>query len=182
MGILQARILEWVAMPSSHIYIYTLICCSVTWSCPTLCDSMDLRLACPTLWDPQAACQASLSLTVSQSLPKLLSVESVMPSSYLVLCCSLRLLPSIFPNIRVFSNELALRIRWPKCVCIYIYFLRSYFFPYRPLYWVEFLVLYSRSSLVIYFIYSSMCQSQSPFFLTGNHKLVFYICDSISVL
>ena len=50
----------------------------------------------------------------SQSLPKLMSIESVMPSNHLILCCPLLLLPSIFPNIRVFSNESALRIRWPK--------------------------------------------------------------------
>ena len=48
------------------------------------------------------------------SLPKLMSIESVMPSNHLILCCALLLLPSIFPNIRVFSNESALRIRWPK--------------------------------------------------------------------
>ena len=60
-----------------------------------------------------AAWQASLSITNSQSLPKLMSIESVMPSNHLILCCSL-LLPSIFPSIRVFSNELALHIRWPK--------------------------------------------------------------------
>ena len=58
--------------------------------------------------------QASLSITNSQSLPKLMSIESMMPSNYLILCCPLLLLPSIFPSIRVFSNELALRIRWPK--------------------------------------------------------------------
>ena len=60
------------------------------------------------------ACQASLSLTISLSLLKLMSVESVMPSSHLILCCPLLLLPSVFPSIRVFSNELVLCIRWPK--------------------------------------------------------------------
>ena len=59
------------------------------------------------------ACQASLYLTFSQSLPKFTSIDSVMPSNHLILCCPL-LLPSIFPSIRVFSNELALGIRWPK--------------------------------------------------------------------
>ena len=58
-----------------------------------------------------AACQASLSITNSWSLPKL---KSVMPSNHLILYCPLLLLPAIFPNTRVFSNELALRIRWPK--------------------------------------------------------------------
>ena len=61
-----------------------------------------------------AARQASLSITTSWSLPKLMSIESVMPSNHLILFCPLLLLLSIFPSIRVFSNELALRIRWPK--------------------------------------------------------------------
>ena len=61
-----------------------------------------------------AARQASLSSTNSRSLPKLMSIESVMPSSHLILCRPLLLLPLSFPSIRVFSNESALRIRWPK--------------------------------------------------------------------
>jgi len=61
-----------------------------------------------------AACQASLSITNSWSLPKLISIESVMPSNHLIFCHPLLLLPSIFPSIRVFSNESALCIRWPK--------------------------------------------------------------------
>ena len=61
-----------------------------------------------------AASQASLSITNSQSLPKFMSIESVMPSNHLILCCPLLLLPSIFPSIRVFSNELVLRMRWPE--------------------------------------------------------------------
>ena len=61
-----------------------------------------------------AAHQASLSITNSQSLLKLMSIESVMPSNHLVLCCPLLLLPSIFPSIRLFSNESALCIRWPN--------------------------------------------------------------------
>ena len=61
-----------------------------------------------------AACQASLSITNSRSSLKLMSIESVMPSNHLILCCPLLLLPSIFPTIRVFSNESSLRIRWPK--------------------------------------------------------------------
>ena len=61
-----------------------------------------------------AALQAALSITNSQSLLKLMSIESVMPSSHLILCHPLLLLPSIFPSIRVFSNVSALHIRWPK--------------------------------------------------------------------
>ena len=60
-----------------------------------------------------AARQASLSVTNSQSLLKLMSIKSVMPSNHLILCCPL-LLPSIFPSIRVFANESVLHIRWPK--------------------------------------------------------------------
>ena len=61
-----------------------------------------------------AACQASLSFTISLSLFKFMSIESVMPSNYFVLCRPLLLLPSIFPSIRIFSNESALCIRWPE--------------------------------------------------------------------
>ena len=61
-----------------------------------------------------AACQASLSITNSRSLLKLMSIMLVMLSNHLILCCPLHLLPSIFPSIRVFSNDSALCIRWPK--------------------------------------------------------------------
>ena len=74
-------------------------------SCLVVCDSA-------TPWT--TARQASLSITNSQSLLKLMSIESVMPSIHLILCCFLLLLPSIFPSIRVFSNESILHIRWPK--------------------------------------------------------------------
>ena len=60
------------------------------------------------------ACQASLSFTISWSLLKITFVDSMMPSNHLILCHPLLLLPSIFPSIRVFSNDLALCIRWPK--------------------------------------------------------------------
>ena len=74
---------------------------SVIQSCLTLCNPMNLS-------------QASLSITNSQSPPKPMSVESVMPSNYLILCCPLLLPPSILPSIRVFSNESVHFIRWPK--------------------------------------------------------------------
>ena len=77
-------------------------CCSVAQSCPTLCNPMD------------AACQASLSFTISWSFLELMSIESVMPSNHLILCHPLLLLPSVFPSVRIFSNELALCIRYPK--------------------------------------------------------------------
>ena len=70
---------------------------------------------CQTLWDPwTAAHQASLSITSSWSLLKLMSIESVIPSNHLILGRPLLLPPSIFPSIRVFSKESVLRIRWPK--------------------------------------------------------------------
>ena len=75
---------------------------SVTQSCLTLCDP----------WT--AAHQASLSITNSQGLPKLTSIESVMPSNHLIVCHPLLLPPSIFPSIRVFCNESVLCIMWPK--------------------------------------------------------------------
>ena len=71
---------------------------SVTQSCPTLCDPMN----------------RSLSITNSQSSPKFMSIESVMPSSHLIFCCPFLLLPPIPPSIRVFSNESTFRMRWPK--------------------------------------------------------------------
>ena len=61
-----------------------------------------------------AARQASMSITNSRSLLRLMSIELMMPSNHLILCCPLLLLPSIFPSIRIFSNESVLRIRWPK--------------------------------------------------------------------
>ena len=94
----------WPLNTSASWNIYCCCCCSVTKSCLT--DS---------LWPAArqaAACQASLSLTVSRSLLRFMSIESVMLSNPLILCRPL-LLPSIFPSIRVFSNELALGIRWP---------------------------------------------------------------------
>ena len=65
-----------------------------------------------TPWN--AAPWASLSITNSQSLLKLMSIESVMPFNHLILCCPLLILPSVFPNIRVFSNKSIIFIRWPK--------------------------------------------------------------------
>ena len=80
------------------------------WSC-----SSSLAQSWPLFATPWiTARQASLSITNFQSLPKLVSIESVMPSNHLILSRPLLLLPSIFPNIRVFSNESVLRIRWPK--------------------------------------------------------------------
>ena len=79
------------------------ICCSVAKSCPTLCNPMD----CSTSGFPGG-------FTISWSLCKPMSIESVMPSNHLILCHPFLLLPSIFPSIRVFFNESVLLIRWPK--------------------------------------------------------------------
>ena len=78
---------------------------------PLQFSSVSSVQSCQTLCDPTAACQASLSITNCWSLTKPMSV---MPSNHLILCHPLLLLPSIFPSIRVFSNESALCIRWPK--------------------------------------------------------------------
>ena len=77
-------------------------CCSIAQSCLTLCNPMD------------CARQASLSLTISPSLPRFMSIASVMPSSHLILWYPLFFLPSIFPSIRDFSSESAAHIRWSK--------------------------------------------------------------------
>ena len=81
--------------------LWYVICCSVAQSCLTLCDPMDYSTP-------------GSSPPLSPSLLKLVPIESMMPSNHLILCCPLLLLPSSFPNIRVFSNESALRIKWPK--------------------------------------------------------------------
>ena len=78
------------------LFPWLVLVCSVQLLSPTLCD------------------QASLSITNSRSLPKLMSIESVMPSNHLILCSPLLFLPSILPSIRVFSNKSVLHIRWPK--------------------------------------------------------------------
>ena len=65
-------------------------------------------------WQHHGLRQASLSLTISGSLPKFMPVESVMPSNHLILCRPLLLLPSIFPSMRIFSSESVLHIRWPQ--------------------------------------------------------------------
>ena len=79
---------------------YFILYCSVVQSFTTLCDTMD--------------CSMSLSFTISQSLLNFMSIELVMSSNRLILCCPLLLRSSIFHSIRVFSNELVLHIRWPK--------------------------------------------------------------------
>ena len=110
-GIPQARILEWVAISFSNVreysYVYTFIYISVS-----SVQSLSCVWLFGTLWT--ATRQASLSITNSRSLLKLMSIESVMPSNHLILCCPLPLPPSIFPSIKVFSSGSVLHIRRPK--------------------------------------------------------------------
>ena len=89
--------------------------------CPRFCAKhhayiLSVQFSCVRLFVTPwtATCQASLSITNSWSLLKLVSIALVMPSNHLILCCPLPLLPSVFPSIRVFSNEPVLHIRWPK--------------------------------------------------------------------
>ena len=105
----QVHVLHWVCCHPSHplppfsfAFSLSVQFSSVTQSCPLFA----------TPWT--AAHQASLSITNSRSPPKPMSIEPVMPSNHLIVCCPLLLLPSSFPSIRVFSNESALCIRWPK--------------------------------------------------------------------
>ena len=105
----------------THIYIYIYdifhlldfqITCNSYASCCSCCSfpSRVQLIVTPLM----AAHQACLSFTITWSLLKFMSIETVMLSNHLILCCALLLLPSIFPSIRVFSNESALCIRWPK--------------------------------------------------------------------
>ena len=96
----------WIQLPSMLLRILASIYISVQFSW--------VAQSCQTFATPwTAGCQASLSITNSQSLLKHMSIESVKPSNHLILCCPL-LLPSIFPRIRVFTNESALHISWPN--------------------------------------------------------------------
>jgi len=102
--ILQARILEWVVMPFSKECVWIIIETNISY--------MSHIWHFANTWT--AAPQASLSITNSRSWLKLMSIELVMPSNHLILCCSLLLPPSNFPSIRIFWNETVLHIRWPK--------------------------------------------------------------------
>ena len=91
---------------SKHFYL---------WKASTFIQFSSVAQSCPTLATPwTVACQASLSITNSRRLHKLMPIDSMMPSNHFILCHPLLLLPSIFPSIRVFSNEFVVRIRWLK--------------------------------------------------------------------
>ena len=94
-----------------NIYIYPALCINIYFSFSSV-ESLSCVQLFVTPWT--AALQACLCITNSQSLFKLISIESLMPSNKLILCCPLLLSSSIFPSIRVFSNQSALHIRWPK--------------------------------------------------------------------
>ena len=93
------EIFPWCPLVESVVLLWFHCCCSVAW-------------LFVTLWT--AAHQASLSFIISCSLLRLISIESVIPSNYLILCRPLLFLPSVFPRIKVLSNESVLHIRWPK--------------------------------------------------------------------
>ena len=101
--------ISFIVESSLYIWIYIWIYTLYQFSSVQLLSHVQLFV---TPWT--VACQASLSVTNSQSLHKLMSIDSVMPSNHLILCPPLLLPPSIFPSIRVFSNESALPIRWQK--------------------------------------------------------------------
>ena len=109
-GIFLARVLEWGAIAFSEGHNNRLLYFFEELSLVPFSCSVVRLFATP--WS--GAHQASLSITNFWSPPKPMSIKSVMPSNHLILCRPLLLLPSIFPSIRVFSNESALRIRWPK--------------------------------------------------------------------
>ena len=111
--ILQARILEWIAISFSRASSNPGIK-SVSLGSPALPGGFFTTHVWFFMTPRAAACQASLSLTISWSLPKFMSIASVMPSSHSILCPSLLLLPSISPSIKIFSNELAVHSWWPK--------------------------------------------------------------------
>ena len=116
-GIFQARVLEWGAIAFSDIYVYIYTNTHLPLYMYIHTDTHTYRLLlvaqlCTNLCDPMD--YSTPGFTVSQSLLRLTSVESMMPSNQLILCCYLFLLPSVFPSIRVFSNESVLCIKWPK--------------------------------------------------------------------
>ena len=117
--------------PANILYISS----SVQFSCSVGSDSA-------TPWI--AARQASLSITISRSSLRLMSIQSVMPSSHLILCCPLLLLPPIPPSIRIFSNEATLHMRWPKGVSALASFLPKNTQGWSPSEWTGWISLQSK--------------------------------------
>ena len=112
--------MRWLDGITDSVYILLLFTCSTEDEMVGQHHSLNgyvavvQSLSCVQFFAMNCSTPASLSFTISRSLLKLMSIESVMPSNHLVLCCLFLLLPSIFPRIRVFSSELALCIRWPQ--------------------------------------------------------------------
>ena len=133
----------------------------------SLCYICSVTQLCPTLWDPMDC--STPGFPVHHQFPellKLMSIKSMMPSNHFILCCPFLPLPSIFPSIRVFSNESVLRIRWMWSITVYIV---------GP-YWLSIL------NIVV-----CICQSQTPnsslhLFPFGNNKFILEVCESVSVL
>ena len=147
-----------------------------------MCDDNVHLLSCVQLFVASwtAAHQASLSFTITWSLFKPMSIESVMPSHHLILYCPLLLLPSIFPSIRVFSNELAVCIRWPK------FYLLSRLQWYNKVLSARVTMLHIRSSDLI----NLMTESLNPFIrlsllcppsVLGTHHSIFCFYEIIVV-
>ena len=144
-----------------------------------------------------AACQASLSITDSHSLFKLMSIKSVMPSNHLILYCPL-LLPSVFPSIRVFSNESVLRIRWPKYWSFSVNIRPSNEYSGLISFMIDWLVLLAvqgtlksllqhHSSKALILQRSSFCivQLLHPYMTTGKTKVLArwtFVCKVMSLL
>ena len=103
---------HWATREAHHVYYPQINCYSRSFVDPPSSVQLLSHVWLCNLWT--TACQASLTITNSQSLLKLMSIELVMPSNYLILCCPLILLSSIFPTIRVFSKESVFCIRWTK--------------------------------------------------------------------
>ena len=113
-----------------------------------------------------AACQASLS-TNSWSLPKLMSIELVMPSNRLILCHPLLLLPSVFPSVRIVSNKLALRIRWPKY--------RSFSFSISPSNEYSGLISFRMDWLDLLAVRGTLKSSPTPQFKSINSLVLSFV-------
>ena len=130
------------------------------------------------------ACQASLSITNSWSSLKLTSIESVIPSSYLILCHSLLLLPPVHPNIRVFSNESCLRMRWPKYWSFSFSIIPSKEHPgliFFRMDWLDLLAVQgTRKSLLQHHSSKASILRCSAFFIAFNKYLLFEICPLIT--
>ena len=181
---LERNVIWWPGQGSKWFMIW--LFSSVTQSCPTLCDPMD----CST--------PASLSITYSRSLLKLMSIELVMPSNHLILCRPLLLPPPIFPSIRVFSNESALRIRWSKY--------GSFSFSIRPsneysglisfrMDWLDLLAVqgtlksllqhHSSKALILWCSAFFIVQLSHPYMTTGKTKALArwtFVCQVMSLL